>query len=365
MQHVIFGLTTGGVLAAATVGFALIRQTENILHIAHGQMLALGAFLAVILITDAGLNVFAAGVVSMLLMGVLGVALGIVVFKPVMDKGGNVLLFTSIGLAFVIYGAIIAIFGTILRPVPVGFGSRVEFSVPEFALVLVLAAVLAALVGWLLANRARRAEHREVIGTWAELWAARGTGLALAAAAVAAAVVFGLATRFDGFGAAHDSLDIATGELAMILLSVGAVLGLQFFLSLTRMGRWLRAAASNPDLAAVRGIPVRVVSSVVWFIGSALAAMAGVMIAVRRGGVTTPLGWENILVILSAAVLGGTGSIMGVMAAAVLLGMAMDVSALWIPTAYRLVVAFGALILVLLVRPEGLFSTRRRAEQAA
>ena len=89
------------------------------------------------------------------------------------------------------------------------------------------------------------------------------------------------------------------------------------------------------------------------------------MIAVRRGGVTSPLGWENILVILSAAVLGGTGSIMGVMAAAVLLGLAMDVSALWIPTAYRLVVAFGALILVLFVRPEGLFSTRRRAEQAA
>ncbi|MCY4104982.1 MAG: branched-chain amino acid ABC transporter permease [bacterium] len=365
MQHVIFGLTTGGVLAAATVGFALIRQTENILHIAHGQMLALGAFLSIILITDAGLNVFVAGVVSMLLVGVLGVALGIVVFKPVMDKGGNVLLFTSIGLAFVIYGAIIAIFGTILRKVPVGFGSRIEFSVPEFVLVLVLAAVLSALVGWLLANRSRRAEHREVAGTWGELWAARGTGVTLALAAVAAAVVLGLSTRSDGFGAQHDALVIATGELGMILLSLGAVLSLQFFLSLTRMGRWLRAAASNPALAAVRGIPVRVVSSVVWFIGSALAAMAGLMIAVRRGGVTSPLGWENILVILSAAVLGGTGSIMGVMAAAVLLGLAMEVSALWIPTAYRLVVAFGALILVLLVRPEGLFSTRRRAEQAA
>ena len=365
MQHVIFGLTTGGVLAAATVGFALIRQTENILHIAHGQMLALGAYLSVILITNAGLNVFAAGLLSMVIMGVLGVALGIVIFKPVMDQGGNVLLFTSIGLAFVIYGAIIAIFGTILRTVPVGFGSRIEFSVPEFVLVLVLAASLAALVGWLLANRSRRAEHREVVGTWAEVWAARSTGLALALAAAAAAVIFVLATQNDGFGAERNALDIATGELIMILLSLGAVLGLQFFLSLTRMGRWLRAAASNPHLAAVRGIPVRVVSSVVWFIGSALAAMAGVMIAVRRGGVTTPLGWENILVILSAAVLGGTGSIMGVMAAAVLLGLAMDVSALWIPTAYRLVVAFGALILVLLVRPEGLFSTRRRAEQAA
>ncbi len=365
MQYVIFGLTTGGVLAAATVGFALIRQTENFLHIAHGQVLALGAFLSIILITNAGLNVFVAGLVAMVVMGVLGVALGAVVFKPVADQGGNVLLFTSIGLAFVIYGAIIAIFGTILRKMPVGLGSRIKFSVPEFALVLVLTVALATLVGWLLANRARRAEHREVAGTWARLWAARGTGLVLALATVAAAVVFGLAIQSDGFGAEHNALGIATGELGIILLSLGAVLGLQFFLSLTRMGRWLRAAASNPTLAAVRGIPVRVVSGVVWFIGSALAAMAGVMIAVRRGGVTSPLGWENILVILSAAVLGGTGSIMGVMAAAVLLGLTMDVSALWIPSAYRLVVAFGALILVLLVRPEGLFSTRRRAEQAS
>ncbi len=366
MQHVVFGLTTGGVLAAATVGFALIRQTENFLHIAHGQVLALGAYLSIILITNGGLNVFVAGLVAMVLTGILGVALGAVVFKPVADQGGNVLLFTSIGLAFVIYGAIIATFGTVLRKVPVGLGSRIEFSVTEFVLVLALAAALATLVGWMLANRARRAEHREVAGTWAGLWAARGTGLMLALITAAVLVTFVLATQSDGFGTgSHNGVDIATSELAMILMSLGAVLSLQFFLSLTRMGRWLRAAASNPSLAAVRGIPVRVVSGVVWFIGSALAAMAGVMIAVRRGGVTTPLGWENILVILSAAVLGGTGSIMGVMAAAVLLGLAMDVSALWIPTAYRLVVAFGALILVLLVRPEGLFSTRRRAEQAS
>ena len=103
------------------------------------------------------------------------------------------------------------------------------------------------------------------------------------------------------------------------------------------------------------------VSSVVWFISSALAAMAGVMLGVL-GTVNTELGWANILIILAAAVLGGLGSILGVMASAVLLGVIMDVSALWIPTSYRSIIAFGALILVLLIRPEGLFSVRRRAE---
>ena len=76
----------------------------------------------------------------------------------------------------------------------------------------------------------------------------RGTGLMLALITAAILVTFVLATQNDGFGTgSHNGVDIATSELAMILMSLGAVLSLQFFLSLTRMGRWLRAAASNPS----------------------------------------------------------------------------------------------------------------------
>lgn len=286
MQQIIFGLITGSVLAAGTVGFALIRQTENFLHIAHGQVLALGAYVAFVFV-DLGLNIFVAGLLAMVAMGLLGVALGLVVFKPVADQGGTVLLFTSIGLAFLLYGTIIAVFGTEVEIFPTGFGG-----------------------------------NHEIAGA-----------------------------------------SISTGEIVIVALSVGSIGGLQAFLSFTRIGRWLRAAASNPELAAVRGVPVRVVSSVVWFISSALAAMAGTMLGVL-GTVNTELGWANILVILAAAVLGGLGNIVGVMASALLLGLIMDLSALWIPTSYRSIIAFGALILVLLVRPEGLFAVRRRAESA-
>jgi neutral amino acid transport system permease protein len=80
--------------------------------------------------------------------------------------------------------------------------------------------------------------------------------------------------------------------------------------------------------------------------------------------VNSELGWQQILIILAAAVLGGLGSIYGVLAAGFLLGLAMDLSALVIPTSYRTVVAFGVLILVLLVRPQGLFATAGRREAA-
>lgn len=284
MQNVIFGLITGSILASATVGFALIRQTENFLHIAHGQMLALGAFVGFVF-ADRGLNIFISGLLAMLILGAIGVALGHFVFSPVARDGATVLLFTSIGVAFLLYGVMIAIFGTGVEIYPVSFGGS-----------------------------------HEILGA-----------------------------------------SISTGELLIIGLATMSVIGLQMFLSLTRVGRWLRASASNPELAALRGVPVRMVSSVVWFISSALAAMAGVMLGVL-GTVNTELGWANILIILAAAVLGGLGSILGVMASAVLLGVIMDVSALWIPTSYRSIIAFGALILVLLIRPEGLFSVRRRAE---
>lgn len=284
MQNIIFGLITGSILASATVGFALIRQTENFLHIAHGQMLALGAFVGFVF-ADRGVNIFISGILAMFIIGAIGVTLGHFVFAPVARDGGTVLLFTSIGVAFLLYGVMIAIFGTGVEIYPVSFGGSHEI-----------------------------------------------------------------------FGAS-----ISTGELVIIGLATASVVGLQLFLSLTRVGRWLRASASNPELAALRGVPVRMVSSVVWFISSALAAMAGVMLGVL-GTVNTELGWANILIILAAAVLGGLGSILGVMASAVLLGLIMDVSALWIPTSYRSIIAFGALILVLLIRPEGLFSVRRRAE---
>ena len=368
MQYLIFGLTTGGVLAAATVGFALIRQTENFLNIAHGQVLVLGAYLVIYFSKDLGLNIFLAGIITMVAMGVLGVVLGAGIFKPIAEQGGNVLLFTSIGMAFIIYGSIIAIFGTNLLPLSISPGKPLRFSVPEFALLLCLIVGVSASVSWIIGNRSRKAEHRKAVGQWEILWSDKKTCWALYLFTLTSLSLFIAAVATSGLGAKSDSLRISPGDLIMSILPLGSVIGLRLFLGLTRLGRWLRAAASNPGLASIRGVPVRTVSSVVWFISSALAAMAGAMIAIRSGGVRSVVGWENILIILSASVLGGTGSILGAMAAALLLGIVMETSVLWIPSSwpgsYRSIVAFVVLILVLFIKPEGLFSTRRRAEQA-
>lgn len=287
MQNLIFGIVTGSTVAVATIGFALVRQTENFLNIAHAQLMALGAFIGVVLVDSYGLNIFAAGAITVITVGALGVVLAALFFRPVRHQGGTVLLFTSIGLALMLYGAIIALFSTQSRFYPVGFGGLHEFA----------------------------------------------------------------------------GVNIATGELVIVGLAFASIAALQVFLNGTGLGRAIRAVASNDDLARVRGVPVRKVSNTIWFISSAFAAMAGVMIGVLSS-VNAEIGWHNILIVLAAAVLGGLRSITGVILAGLLLGIVMDMSALYIPTAYRPVVAFGVLVAVLVFRPEGILSVRRRKEAA-
>ena len=287
MQNVVFGIVTGSTLAVATIGFAMVYRTENFLNIAHAQMMALGGFIGVVLVDSYGWNIFAAGAVTVVAVGALGVVVAAVFFRPVRHLGGTVLLFTSIGVALMLYAVIIAVFRTQARFYPVGFGGRYEFA----------------------------------------------------------------------------GVNVLTADLVIVGLAFASIFALQLFLNGTGLGRAVRATASNDDLARVRGVPVGRVSNTIWFISSAFGAMAGVMIGVLSS-VNAEIGWHHILIVLAAAVLGGLRSISGVIVAGLLLGIVMDVSVLFIPSAYRPVVAFGVLVAVLVFKPEGLLAVQRRKEAA-
>ena len=287
MQYVVFGLVTGSILAMATVGFSMVRQTEGFLNIAHGQFLALAAFVGLFASRDLGMPTWFAALFAAVATGVAAVVLSVVVFEPIRQKGVLVQLFSSVGVAYIIYGLLVMIFGANLQHYEVSFGT--SYSVA--------------------------------------------------------------------------GMQISFGEIAIMATAAVAILALHVFLTKTPAGISVRAVATNPDLARVRGISTRLVSYQVWFIAGFLAGLAGVMIGII-GSVGPELGWQNIILILAAAVLGGLGSTYGVIMASLLLGLAMDLSALLIPTSYRTVVAFAALIIVLLFKPSGLFSVRQRKQAA-
>lgn len=142
-------------------------------------------------------------------------------------------------------------------------------------------------------------------------------------------------------------------QLLILLLAVVVTAGLAVFLNRTAIGTTIRAMAVNAPLAAARGLDVTSASHATWLVSSALAGVAGVVLGVL-GTLTTDLAFDQILVILAVAILAGLGSLYGVIASALIIGLAMDMSVLVLPAGYRAMVAFLAVILVLLFRPQGL-----------
>ncbi len=142
-------------------------------------------------------------------------------------------------------------------------------------------------------------------------------------------------------------------ELMIVVFALGAALGVHFFLSRTWLGKGIRAVADNYDLARVRGFDPKRSSDYVWFIASGLAAVAGVFSGIL-GSLHLQMGWQQIIIILAATVLGGLGSIYGVMLASMLLGLGMELGIAVLPSSYRTGIAFVIIIVVLLLRPEGL-----------
>jgi len=153
---------------------------------------------------------------------------------------------------------------------------------------------------------------------------------------------------------AGDSVLASSLELWIIGVALAAVVVLHLLMTRTRTGISIRAMSSDVNLARVRGINIEKVSGIVWIVGSSLAGLAGVLMG-AQGTVFSDMGWSIILVILSASVLGGLGSIYGVMLGAMVIGIGMDFSVQFINPAYRYSVAFAVIMIVLIVRPQGIF----------
>jgi neutral amino acid transport system permease protein len=148
-------------------------------------------------------------------------------------------------------------------------------------------------------------------------------------------------------------------HMGVIFVGLIAVAGLHAFLTRTKVGTSIRALSDNRQLAELRGIDVKRATRHVWLMASGLAGLAGVALGVL-GTITTRLAFDQVLLVLSVAILAGLGSIYGVVAAAFALGIAMDMSVQWLPAGYRTAVAFLVIVLVLLVRPEGIAGTAQR-----
>lgn len=150
------------------------------------------------------------------------------------------------------------------------------------------------------------------------------------------------------------SVSIGAHEVSLVVIAAALMLATHLLLRYTKLGTAMRAMADNEDLALVTGIPTERVVRTTWLLGGALTGVAGFLIALESGTMDTSFGWELLLLIFSAVILGGIGSVYGAIAGGLVIGIASRLSLIWLPSELILAGAFMLMVFILLVRPQGL-----------
>ncbi len=161
-------------------------------------------------------------------------------------------------------------------------------------------------------------------------------------------------------------LTLSFGQVTIIVLTAVLMLALHLLLTRTTLGKAMRATSSNRTLARSCGIATSRISDIAWFISGCLCGAAGVALAITTVSFDFSLGALFLIPMIAAAVLGGIGQPYGAMLGGLIIGVSSEVAAAVSNPNYKDVVAFVILIIVLLVRPRGLFgaawSSRRLME---
>jgi branched-chain amino acid transport system permease protein/neutral amino acid transport system permease protein len=276
-QLMIFGLVLGGIVALGAVGVSLLFGILRFAHLAHGDMMTLGAYIALIFTGTLGLPIAAALAAAVMLTAGVAVALDRLVYRRLRRNAPVVLLFASFGVALMLRAAIQIAWG----PDTLVYDPTISFP-----------------------------------------W------------------------RVGGLRIKPDHLVILAGTAALVVL-------LSLFLQRTRAGKAMRAMADNPDLARVTGIDTERVIVWTWLLGGGLAAAGGVFLAIDTRLVPL-LGWNILLPVFAAAILGGIGKPYGAIVGGLVIGVATEMSTLVIEPVYKPAVAFSIIVAMLIWRPTGL-----------
>jgi branched-chain amino acid transport system permease protein len=148
-------------------------------------------------------------------------------------------------------------------------------------------------------------------------------------------------------------------DVFIVLFSTVVLVLVVIALQRTKLGKATRAVADNTALAAATGINVDRVVSVVWIVGAMLAGMSGVLLGMTQG-FDYQLGFKILLLVFAATVLGGLGTAWGAIVGALVIGLFVEVSTLVVPAELKFVGALVVLIVVLLIRPQGLLGKAQR-----
>lgn len=278
-----FGLVTASVLAIAAVGFTLQFGVTDVINLAYGAVMILGAFLAY-LVNANGISVWIGMLASMAICALVSVLLNSVIYAPFVRRGSSsiTMVIVSLGLTLIIEFGVQAVAG----------GQAVSYRMangPTFRI---------------------------------------------------------------------GDMTLTAVQLGIIVLSIAVMAGMHVVLRYTKLGKALRATAANQTLARNCGIRTGRVVTLTFLLTGALCGLAGTVLGMNLGSFDATSADIFLVMILAAVFLGGPGQPYGAMLGAVVIGIATEASAAFIPADYKYVIAFVVLLAMLAVRPTGLLGAR-------
>lgn len=268
---------------------------------------------------------------------------------------GVSLIFGTTGLSNFAHGEMLT-YGAVMALI---FG--VWLKVPMY-ITIPIVIVLGAVLGWALDAGLWRPLRRRGLGLVQLMIVS--IGLSLAGRYVFQFFIGGGTYQLPGAGAPRDivigPIKLSWIDVTSMAISIILLIAVAYWLLRTRIGKATRAISDNPGLAAASGINVDRVIRIVWILAASLAAIAGVLWAYFRPGVKWDMGVQVLLLIFAAVTLGGLGTAFGALIGSLIVGILVEISTLWIPPDMKYVGALAVLIIILLVRPQGILGRKER-----
>lgn len=289
IQQIVNGVMLGSSYSLIAIGYTLVFGVLHLVHLAHGEVFMVGAFIGLqaVLLTGGGVAVaLPAAAVSAALVGVLIYLLAI---KPIRARKGHFLapMISTIGAGVVLQEIATRSFG----------GEQVGFPVAMDS----------------------------------QIW------------------------HFGG-------ITLTSVQLVILAVSLGLMLALHLFVTLTRVGMAMRATAESMTISHTLGIRSERIIILTFAIASALAGVAGVLVGMSFNSISPYMGVDMGIKGLAAMLLGGLGNVYGAMLGGLVIGIVEVISVAYLASSYRDAFAFFVIIAVLLFRPRGIFGSTAHVE---
>jgi branched-chain amino acid transport system permease protein/neutral amino acid transport system permease protein len=298
LELFVYGIVFGSIISLGAIGLSLVFGIIRFANFAHGDLMSSGAFIALFMVSG---------------------------------------LLSWIGIPNTKFG-------------PLSFGLRMLIAFPVS---MAIVGGVAIALDRILYRKLRMKKSGPVMLAMSSLGAAFILRMIIL-------ILWGADSLFYRPGLIRQALQLPLGikirpDQILILAVVGLLVGLlHMFLQKTKLGKAMRATADNMELALVSGIDTERIIIWTWGIGGALAAAGGILYGIDVQ-VHPYMGWNFLIPLFAATILGTIGNIYGAMVGGLVIGVAQQVSTAFMLPTYKPAVAFMVMIIILLVRPKGIF----------